>query len=76
MVGRLELLELDQEALLAYERAQRIEGLHRIGPLGRKVGVGQWRHAEIGEDGLDGCGAESADGLGHGDTAAYWSVPI
>src|SRR6202035_1198600 len=75
-LGCLELLELHQEAVSADEGSQRIEGLHAVGPLRRQVGVGQRRHAEIGEDGVHRGAPETAFGLGHGEEPAYWKVSI
>src|ERR687892_631669 len=49
----LELLELDEQAALADQRAQRIERLHPVGLLGCQVGVRERRHAEVGEDGVE-----------------------
>ena len=49
-------------SIAAHEGPQRVERLHRVRALGRQVGVGQRRHPEVGEDVIQGCVAEAADG--------------
>ena len=53
-LGRLELLELHEQAALADVGAQRVEGLHRVLALRRHEAVRQRRHAEVGEHVLRG----------------------
>ena len=71
LLGGLELLELHEEALPADERAQRVERLHAVGALGRQVGVGERRHAEVGEHGVDGAPQKRQAVWRHDEAAAY-----
>ncbi len=58
--GRRDALQLHQEAVRADERVQRVERLHRRDAFGRDVRVRERRHAEVGEDVIEGHAAEAA----------------
>ena len=49
VLGRLELLQLDQKAIRAHVCVQGIEGLHPIELVSAEIGVRQWRHPQIAE---------------------------
>jgi hypothetical protein len=66
-VGRLELLELHEEAALADQRVEREERLHRAELVLAEVAVRERGHAEVGERVLQRAAAEAARaGAGHG----------
>jgi hypothetical protein len=47
LIGRLHLVELDEKALVAHERMERIEHLAREHVIRKRIRVRQRRHAEI-----------------------------